>query len=63
MLQTGNTHDLLYMCHMANVYKTLNCLAIEAGYYSDVVECLPVNSATWIRFLAGTGKIFSLYDT
>ena len=22
------------------------CLAVEAGFYSDVVECLPVNPAT-----------------
>ena len=38
------------------------CLAVEAGFYSDVVECLPVNPATWVRFPAGAGKIFSLYD-
>ena len=25
-----------------------------------VVECLPIDPATWVRFLAGTGKIFSL---
>ena len=39
-----------------------NCLAVEAGFYSDVVECLPVDPATWVRFPAGAGKIFSLYD-
>ena len=39
-----------------------SCLAVEAGFYSDVVECLPVNPATWVRFPAGVGKIFSLYD-
>ena len=22
-------------------------LAVEAGFYSDVVECLPVDPATW----------------
>ena len=38
------------------------CLAVEAGFYSDVVECLPVDPATWFRFPAGTGKIWSLYD-
>ena len=38
------------------------CLAVEASFYSDVVECLPVDPATWVRFPAGTGKIFSLYD-
>ena len=29
------------------------CLAVEAGFYSDVVECLLVDPATWVRFLAG----------
>ena len=38
------------------------CLAVEASFYSDVVECLPVDPATWVRFPAGAGKIFSLYD-
>ena len=38
------------------------CLAVEADFYTDVVECLPVDPATWVRFLAGAGKIFSLYD-
>ena len=42
--------------------KHFYCLAVEAGFYSDVVECLPVDPATWVRFPAGTGKIFSLYD-
>ena len=35
------------------------CLAVEAGFYSDVVECLPVDPAAWVRFPAGAGKIFS----
>ena len=39
------------------------CLAVEAGFYSDAVECLPVNPAFWVQFPAGAGKIFSLYDT
>ena len=38
------------------------CLAVEAGFYSDVVECLPVNPATWVRFPAGAGRIFSPCD-
>ena len=38
------------------------CLVVEAGFYSNVVECLPVDPATWVRFPAGTGKIFLLYD-
>ena len=36
-------------------------LGVEAGFYSDVVECFPVDPATWVRFLAGTGKLLSLY--
>ena len=39
-----------------------HCLAAKAGFYSDVVECLPVDQATWARFPAGKGKIFLLYD-
>ena len=42
--------------------KHFYCLAVEAGFYSDVVECLPVDPATWVRFQAGAGRIFSLYD-
>ena len=38
------------------------CLAVEAGFYSEVVECLSVDPVTWVRFQAGTGEIFSLYD-
>ena len=38
------------------------CLVVEAGFYSQVVECLPVDPATLVRFPAGEGKIFSLYD-
>ena len=37
------------------------CLAVEAGFYSDVVECLHVDPATWVQFPAGAGKnIFAL---
>ena len=43
-------------------YTHVYCLAVEAGFYSDMVECLPVDPATWVRFPAGAGKIFSLYD-
>ena len=50
------------MCHGARYKAHFYCLAVEAGFYSDVVECLPVDPATWVRFPAGTGKIFSLFD-
>ena len=26
------------------------CLAVEAGFYSDVVECLPLDTAAQVRF-------------
>ena len=26
------------------------CLAVEAGFYSDVVECLPIDPAAQVRF-------------
>ena len=31
----------------------LYCLVVEAGFYSDVVVCLPVIPATWVQFPAG----------
>ena len=32
-------------------YKThFDCLAVEAGFYSDVVECLPLDPAAQVRF-------------
>ena len=37
------------------------CLAVKASFYSDVVECLPVDLATWVQFPTGAGKIFTLY--
>ena len=43
--------------------QTLYHVAVKAGFYSNVVECLAVDPASWVRFPAGTGKIFSLYDT
>ena len=51
-------------CHRVYVYIYTHfyCLAVEAGFYSDVVECLPVNPPTWLQFPAGAGKLFSLYD-
>ena len=37
------------------------CLAVEACFYSHmVVECLPVDPATWVRFPAGAVNL--LYD-
>ena len=54
--------NLHYKCHGARYITHFYCLAVEAGFYSDVVECLPVDPATWVRFPAGASKIISLYD-
>ena len=51
-------HILAYMSQGLGIY----CLAVEVGFYSDVVEWLPVDPATWVRLPSGTGKIFSLLD-
>ena len=56
------THLLLLCLYVTGSIIHFYCLAVEAGFYSDVVECLPVNPATRVRFPAGAGKIFSLYD-
>ena len=32
------------------IYTHFYCLAVEAGFYSDVVECLPMDPETWVRF-------------
>ena len=47
-------------CHGARYKIHFYCLAVEASFYSDVVECLPVESATWVRLQAGAGKMFAL---
>ena len=49
-------------CHRAGFIIHFYYLAVEAGFYCDVVECLPVDPASWVRFPAGACKIFSLYD-
>ena len=37
-------------CHGARYISHFYCLAVEAGFYSDVVECLPLNPAAQVRF-------------
>ena len=56
--QTGGGECHRVYIHIIHFY----CLAVEAVFYSDVVECLPVDPAIWVRFPAWTGKIFSVYD-
>ena len=41
----GESHGARYITHFY-------CLAVEAGFYGDVVECLHVDPATWVRFPA-----------
>ena len=42
-------------CHRARYMIHFYCLVVEAGFYSDMVECLPVDPVTLVRFPAGTG--------
>ena len=37
-------------CHGARYMTYFYCLAVEAGFYSDVVECLPLDPAAQVRF-------------
>ena len=37
-------------CHGARYITSFYCLAVEAGFYSDVVECLPLDPAAQVRF-------------
>ena len=37
-------------CHGARYRTHFYCLAVEAGFYSDVVECLPLDPAAQVRF-------------
>ena len=30
------------------IYTHFYCLVVDAGFNSDVVECLPVNPAIWV---------------
>ena len=52
----------LYVTGSRYILKHFYCLAVEVGFYSDVVESLPVDPATWVRFQAEAGEIFSPYD-
>ena len=39
-----------------DIYKThFYCLAVEAGFYSGVVECLPLGPAAQVRFPGAVG--------
>ena len=48
------------VCNFANYHVTIcsrdryithfYCLAVEAGFYSDVIECLPLDPAAQVRF-------------
>ena len=38
---------------LGKIYTHLYYLAVEAGFYSDVVDYLSVDPVTWVRFPAG----------
>ena len=50
------------VCHWAR-YIAHFWFAVETDFYSDVVECLPEDPATWVCFGQGEVEIFSLNDT
>ena len=39
------------MCSRNRYITHFYCLAVEAGLYSGVVECLPLNPVAQVRFL------------
>ena len=41
---------MLYLCSRDRYITHFYCLAVEAGFYSDVVECLPLDPAAQVRF-------------
>ena len=38
------------MCSRYRYVTHFYCLAVEADFYSDVVECLPLDPAAQVRF-------------
>ena len=38
------------LCSRYRYIRHFYCLAVEAGFYSDVVECLPLDPAAQVRF-------------
>ena len=40
----------MYNCSRDRYITHFYCLAVEAGFYSDVVECLPLDLAAQVRF-------------
>ena len=56
--QTHNPWICRLLSQGPGIYNTLlmPCSGIEAGFYSDVVECLPVNPATW-GSIPGLGRL------
>ena len=47
-------------CRGARYITHFYCFAVEAGFYSDVVQCLPVDPASWVRFPAdGHDKLYA----
>ena len=39
-----------HMCSRDRYITHFYCLAVEAGFYSDVVECFPLDPAAQVRF-------------
>ena len=46
------------ICSRDRYITHLYCLAVEAGFYSDVVKCLPLDPAAQVRFPPRAVRIF-----
>ena len=53
---TSNTilHPKCYICGNVRYNTHLYCLAVQAGFYSDAVECLTATQEILVRSSAGT---------
>ena len=49
-LDSGTNQFSREICSRDRYITHFYCLAVEAGFYSDVVECLPLDPAAQVRF-------------
>ena len=51
LVYKAGIHKMLVgICSRDRCKIHFNCLAVEAGFYSDVVECLPLDPTAQVRF-------------
>ena len=49
-VDSGTNQCKAGICSRDRYITHFYCLAVEAGFYSDVVECLPLDPAAQVRF-------------